>query len=254
MPAKYLIRLDDALPSMDAERWAEVEALLLRYQIKPLVAVIPNNEDVSLKFDDDDPNFWARVREWQKAGWAIGLHGYNHRYHSISRDKSIVPFHDRSEFVGLSLSDQKEKLVAGMKIFAGQGLVPDLFIAPSHSFDHETLRALLIETPIRVISDGIACGPFKKNDIWFIPQQLWAYKWRPFGVWTICLHPNTITVAELENLESKLRKYPNRFISLSDLKFEIKWYSVIIDKIFEIYFWAFRSLRSIVVPYRFRKN
>ena len=42
---KYLIRLDDACETMDLNKWLRMESLLSKYNVKPLIAVIPNNED-----------------------------------------------------------------------------------------------------------------------------------------------------------------------------------------------------------------
>ena len=109
MPARYLIRLDDALPTMNAEKWEIVENLLDQHGIKPMVAVIPDNSDETMEFDDVDLLFWERVKKWKAKGWSIGLHGYNHLYHEIDRKDSLVPFHNRSEFVGLNFEMQKEK-------------------------------------------------------------------------------------------------------------------------------------------------
>ncbi len=39
---KYIIRIDDACPTMNKEKWGLFEKYL---NIKPIVAVIPNNED-----------------------------------------------------------------------------------------------------------------------------------------------------------------------------------------------------------------
>ena len=41
----YLVRLDDASEYMDIEKWKIVEGILDKYQIKPLVGIIPDNKD-----------------------------------------------------------------------------------------------------------------------------------------------------------------------------------------------------------------
>ena len=41
----YILRLDDASDYMDVEKWSRMEELLDKYQIKPLVGVIPDNQD-----------------------------------------------------------------------------------------------------------------------------------------------------------------------------------------------------------------
>ena len=53
-------------------------------------------------------DFWARVRGWQARGWAIGLHGYQHRY--VTHDGGLVPLNQRSEFAGTV----KDRAIEGM--------------------------------------------------------------------------------------------------------------------------------------------
>ena len=51
---------------MDREKWARLESILDSKNIKPIVAVIPNNQDENLKIDKEDKYFWNSVRNWQK--------------------------------------------------------------------------------------------------------------------------------------------------------------------------------------------
>tara|TARA_B100000676_G_scaffold306470_1_gene362786 strand:- start:469 stop:1245 length:777 start_codon:yes stop_codon:yes gene_type:complete len=243
MTARYLIRLDDALPTLHSERWQLVENLLDKYGIKPIVAVIPNNLDESMKFGVEDLFFWDRVKTWKAKGWSIGMHGFNHLYHRINKKDSLVPFHDRSEFVGLSLEEQKNKFVKASKVFSDEEVKPDLFIAPSHSFDKNTLKAMKTETSLTIVSDGIALAPFLFYDIWLIPQQLWKFKWRPFGIWTVCLHPNTITSSEIDDLAKALSKHHKKFISLDELELQEKFYNIAFGQIFSFFFWMLRPIR-----------
>ena len=43
--SQYIMRLDDASEYMDVEKWQRMEDLLDKYHIKPIVGVIPNNQD-----------------------------------------------------------------------------------------------------------------------------------------------------------------------------------------------------------------
>jgi hypothetical protein len=47
----YLIRLDDACPTMDAFKWRKLEKILDKYGILPIVGIIPNNQDQTLMID-----------------------------------------------------------------------------------------------------------------------------------------------------------------------------------------------------------
>jgi hypothetical protein len=45
---KIAVRLDDITPDMDWERFYKFKALLDRYQVKPLIGVVPDNRDPGL--------------------------------------------------------------------------------------------------------------------------------------------------------------------------------------------------------------
>lgn len=202
MGATYLVRLDDACPTMSRERWTVVEKLLDRHGVRPIVAVVPENRDRNLQINPPDESFWHRVRCWRDKGWQIALHGCTHEY--TTANPGLVPINRQSEFAGLPLDVQREKLRKGRQIFELQGLPVSIWVAPSHSFDQLTLTALKAETPIRIISDGIALWPFSGDGFTWIPQQLWGPRKLKFGVWTICLHPNTITNDVLRRLDSHI--------------------------------------------------
>jgi hypothetical protein len=246
--AKYIIRLDDACPTMDQNRLARLEAIFDALGICPLVAVVPDNQDPALRVSEPDPNFWSRVRSWDAKGWTIALHGYQHRFHFIHRDKMLLPFYDCSEFAGLSLEDQSQKIRAAWNIFKCEGIEPRVWIAPGHCFDRTTLSALKAETPIRIISDGIAYDQFFDGDFYWLPQQLWSFSRKPFGLWTICLHPNTMTESQLDKLANFLVVYSAHIVSVSDLSLtprKLDW----VDKLFAVWFWRrsrFYKLAGII--------
>ena len=80
MSAKYILRLDDACPTMDVVKWDRIEKICDKFLIRPIIAVVPNNKDKKLIKNDIDINFWNKVRGWQNKGWHIALHGYDHIY------------------------------------------------------------------------------------------------------------------------------------------------------------------------------
>ena len=106
--AKYLVRLDDACPTYNKENWDRLEKLLDEYNIKPIVAVIPENRDEKLKYDNPDKGFWDKVYAWQEKHWTIGLHGFEHRY--TTKSGGLVPLNKKSEFAGVSLAKQEVKI------------------------------------------------------------------------------------------------------------------------------------------------
>lgn len=213
--SKYIIRLDDACEKMDVEKWDRMEKLLDKYKVKPLVGVIPHCEDPMMDKYESDAEFWNKVGIWKNKGWTIAMHGYNHVYSTTCG--GINPVNKRSEFAGLSYEDQAEKIERGWEILNGNGFHPEVFFAPSHTFDENTLKALKEKTTIRVISDTIANDVYKKDDFWFIPQQSGSVRKLPLKTVTFCYHPNTMTDKSFEILEAFLNSYQNRFTEYSEL-------------------------------------
>jgi hypothetical protein len=242
MGASYLIRLDDACAEMNGERWRRVEELLDEFEIRPIVAVVPDNQDSELNRQAADPAFWDRVRRWQSKGWAIAMHGHTHVMHATN-ERLLVPYYKRSEFAGLSLEQQKEKIRAAWRIFLSQGIEPQIWVAPAHSFDRLTLVALREETSIRVVSDGIAWDTFYAYGFHWIPQQLWKLVSRRSGLWTVCLHPNQIDGQAAEELRSHIGgEFRRRIISLNDVALTTRGKSLL-GRIYDFVFW-FRWRRA----------
>lgn len=211
MKTNYIIRLDDAAEYWSKENWERVEKILDSFDVKPLVGVIPKVEDEKIISLDYDCDFWKKVVEWEKKGWAIALHGFNHVYSST--DCGINPVHKKSEFAGKSYDEQKKKIIDGLEILQSHQVNPKVFFAPSHTFDENTIKVLIKETDIKIISDTIAFSPYKAYGITFVPQQFGKCKKMFFhGYFTFCLHPNTMEESDFVNLESFLKKHHNNFI------------------------------------------
>jgi peptidoglycan/xylan/chitin deacetylase (PgdA/CDA1 family) len=198
---------------MNWEVWARIEEVLVEQEIKPLVAVVPDNQDESLKVMSDAPDFWQKVRTWQDRGWTIGLHGYQHHY--VTRQTGIVGINPRSEFAGLQRSAQEQKLLAGLEIFSREHVRADAWIAPGHSFDDITLD-VLAHVGIEVVSDGFSLFPYKDDrGLLWIPQQLWRFRRMPMGVWTVCLHPNSWGKHQFDQFRRDISAYRSK---ITDMK------------------------------------
>lgn len=218
MKVQYLIRLDDACPTMNRNKWGRIEVILERYGVKPMVGVVPDCKDDNLNQDSYDSRFWEKVQLWQQKGWAIALHGYDHCY--ISRDglKGLNPLWERSEFAGVSLVSQRDKIKKGVAILKEHNIVPKYFFAPSHTFDINTLVALREESDIKIISDTIATKPYTKHGFVFVPQ-LGGHCSEMIlpGIWTFCLHPNTMTDEGFAQTESFISAHVHSFVSFNQL-------------------------------------
>jgi len=218
--AQYLLRFDDLCPTMNWRIWDEVEEFLCEQRIHPILAVVPENQDETLRVSTGNADFWNRARAWQARGWTIGMHGWQHRF--VTKDSGILRVNNYSEFAGLSECEQECKLAAGIKIFRGQGVKTQLWIAPAHSFDAVTLR-LLPRFGLRFISDGFSTFPYvDESGIAWIPQQLWSFRRRPFGVWTICLHFNLWTETDLSAFKQAVSCFREEISSFAEISSRYK--------------------------------
>jgi hypothetical protein len=239
--SNYIIRLDDACPTMDIDKWNKIEDLLDKYNVKPIVAVIPFNEDENMKKSPEDENFWMKVKHWENKGWKIALHGFNHVY--TTNESGLVPFNNRSEFAGLPYEEQVVKIKKGIEIFNNNNIKTKIWVAPSHTFDKNTLKALKDVSNINIISDGIAIFPFEKYGFKWIPQQFWYFRKMPFGLWTSCYHPNEMKVNEFTKLELFLKYNFNDFIDVETIRFNKFNFS---NKIFSSIYWQLRKIKKIL--------
>lgn len=219
MNRKYLIRLDDACPTMERDNWRRIEEILDRHGVKPMVGVIPDNRDPQQQLSPADEGFWPHVKEWEAKGWAIAMHGYDHCY--ISMSAGINPLWPRSEFAGVSLDEQRAKIRNGMAIFRQHGIEPRYFFAPSHTFDLNTLEALRRESTIRIISDTIATRPYRRWGFTFLPQMGGSCReMRLPGVWTFCLHPSAMRDADFDATDRFLTAHAAEFTSFDRLSLD----------------------------------
>src|SRR5665213_388086 len=213
-PAQYLLRIDDLCPTIHRARWQQLRLLIAEFGIRPILAVVPDNQDLELEVSPVDPRFWSEMRAMQATGSTIAIHGYRHLCTQCG--KSLLGLHQYTEFAGLPMELQQTNIAAGLRILQGHGLDPRLWVAPRHSFDANTLRALRAEG-IFHLSDGFACRPFFCDGITWIPQQCWAPVSKRSGLWTICIHPNTASPQQIETLRQFLSQHAAQFVSFDDV-------------------------------------
>jgi predicted deacetylase len=219
--ARFLIRFDDICPTINWEAWDKLEKIMLHEDVKPIVSVIPDNRDEALYEGEPNERFWERVRSWQARGWTIGLHGYQHRY--VTNEPGIVGLNCFSEFSGLSLEEQRDKLRKGLAIFDREGIRADLWVAPAHSFDANTVQAL-VSLGVRTISDGMALYPHRDSQgVFWIPQQLWRFRAAPFGVWTVCVHSKDHLYLDSAHFQRRIWEYRRSIASFPEI---LKAYSM----------------------------
>lgn len=212
---KTAIRMDDITSDMDFEKFYRVKKILDTYQIKPLIGVVPFNKDSNLKKNPCHEDFPSFLRELKKEGYVIALHGCYHVY--ATRKKGLFPLNDFSEYAGISYEKQSEMLLRGKKRLAEWGIDTDIFMAPAHTYDRNTLLALR-ENGFHRVTDGFGSKPYIRQGLTFYPiapKRTDCFSEKK-GYTTMVLHANTMEDKDFEALEKQMKEYTEHFISYSE--------------------------------------
>lgn len=237
--ARYIIRLDDISWDMNHQNFEKVITIFRKYNIKPLIGVIPNNDDEQLKKIASKENislddFFRQIKLLQDTDkWEIAMHGYNHKY--TEKNAGIFGINNRSEFAGLSLHEQNKKIVDGKKLFEEYGIKIVAFMAPSHSLDWNTVYALK-NNGIYAITDGLALYPYRKKRMLFVPQLFPGPAKMKFGIITFCFHINNWDNKRFKNFEQFLINNKNDCITF-DQAIKISKKNRLLHKFFNAMFY-----------------
>lgn len=247
---EYCIRLDDACPQMNAEKWARIERILDKYKVKPIVGVIPENRDPDFVAVADE-NFWEKACEWQKKGWTIALHGLHHELHFHEpRGYYQLSHSSKTEWAGKSSTEQYEMLKQGYQILKGHGLTPTCFFAPCHTYDETTVEAIAsmkTEGCSMYISDGYALHPYQRDGVDFLPTLFDTPHKLPLqGVYTFVYHPNNMQEQDFAYLEDFLKKYASLFRSADEImgEYSLMKEQGILGKIIEHSIYFLRGIKG----------
>ena len=89
----YVFRLDDIAPNMNWKMMERVKKLFNTYKVKPIIGVIPKNEDQELKsYPMCAFNFWNEIKNLKNQGWEIAMHGYEHLYNKQNNKKDYMGY------------------------------------------------------------------------------------------------------------------------------------------------------------------
>ncbi len=208
-----LLRFDDIAPNMNWKMMDRCERILNEYKIKPVVGVIPNNQDTELLSYEKRDEFWQIVKHWQNNNWTVAMHGYTHVYDSETRKKDYFKYGGKSEFFGHTFQEQLSRLKKGKKIFDDNNIKVDTFFAPNHTYDLNTFDALKKAGIFRII-DGYGLSPFIKNEIKFLPQLFYKLVFIPFGIQSTQLHINYWNENDFIKFENFIKKYHSKIIDI----------------------------------------
>ena len=242
--AKYLVRFDDINSRMDWDKFFIIKNCLEKYNIKAILGVVPDCRDDFLMVSKPLINYYCYLRECKSYGDSIAQHGYKHKYDT--KVKGFFGSSSNSEFAGHSRESQFEKLVKGKEILKNELLWEPIFMAPSHSFDLNTLKVLK-ELNFSIVLDGFSLFPFKVNNLIFIPQI--ASKPLPRIIPCIsqlCIHINNISNKDLKRLIYFIETNHKDFTSIEDIekgkKYPRAFERFIINLLIRIY----RKCRTLV--------
>ena len=104
------------------------------------------------------------------------------------------------------------------------GVVTDIFMAPAHSYDRNTL-SLLAEAGFHYITDGFGTYPYRWKGLTFLPIAFQRRKdiQKNQGYTTLVFHTNTMKEQDFTEFEKILKEYKKDFISYREyLAAEVK--------------------------------
>ena len=191
------------------------ENLFDQYNIKPLMGVIPHNQDLTLKSFPKRDNFWKIIKNWQEKGWEISMHGYNHLYNKKTLKKDYFKYGGDSEFFGEPLNSKIEKINKGLEIFKKNKIKIRSFFAPNHTYDSNTFLALK-KLGIFEIIDGYGLKPYTHDNLIFVPQLFYKLFFLPVGLQTTQIHLNEMSEKDFKNLTSLIKEKNQNIVSYND--------------------------------------
>lgn len=212
-------RLDDITPDMEWDKFYRVKAIFDKYKVKPLIGVVPQNADPGLSCGEYHEDFWEYIVSLQKSGWAVAQHGFRHVYETKS--SGLLGLKAASEFAGLPYETQYERIRSGREILQKHGLDVTIFMAPGHTYDKNTLKALK-KLGFVCVTDGYTDIPYYMKGLLFIPCR--SSRPKPVcGVDTICLHCNELREGDYRELENFLEKHVSCVLPFAEIAGQL-WY------------------------------
>lgn len=206
-----MIRMDDITADMNWDKFNRIRDIFEKYGVRPLLGIVPDNQDNKLSIQSSNEEFWTIMHSLQEKGWGIAQHGTYHKY--VTKDSGILGLKDASEFAGISYEEQFAKLKHGKEVLEQHGIYTDIFMAPGHTYDSNTIKALR-ELGFSTVTDGLYHTPYWDQGIQFIPCRLQEYR-NINGIDTICLHSNHMSDADIRELEAFCKANKEQIIPFS---------------------------------------
>lgn len=207
--------MDDITPDMNWENFRFFQDLFEKTGIMPLLGIVPESRDEKLRCEKPREDFYEVMRGLKEKGCCFAIHGCYHLY--TTKKGGLFPLNACSEFAGVPYEKQKEMLAFGKEKLEEQGIDTDIFMAPAHSYDSNTLRALK-ELGITKVTDGFGKEPYTYRGLTFYPISFLIGRSlkQESGVTTLVLHANTVTEADKERYRKIFETYGKNMISFSE--------------------------------------
>ncbi len=214
------IRMDDITPDMDWAKFLRFKELCDLYQVKSLIGVVPDNQDANLHIASSESDvarsFWKYIKGLENEGWCIAQHGVTHVY--ITKKMGCFPLNRLSELAGTGYESQFAALKRGRDILLAHGIETEIFMAPAHSFDINTIKALQ-KLGFSKMTDGFGNRPYLWRSMTFYPisyRQSSCLK-KNGGYTTFVVHSNTMNDKDFAHYEKLFAEYKDRLISYAEL-------------------------------------
>ena len=221
---KIVIRIDDICPEMDWIKTERFIKLLEEHSIKPLIGVVPFNHDRQITAPEErrnpdfaDQNAYAAwLKEKQEAGWCIALHGCFHVY--TSKNGGLFPLNDFSEFAGVPYKRQKRMISRGRDRLKELGVRCNIFMAPAHAYDEDTLKALR-SCGFKYVTDGYGSKPYMYKGLKFLPISLLRSKELKAdkGITTFVVHTWEMEDSDFEEYAKLFSEQRERFADYEEM-------------------------------------
>ena len=212
---KIAVRMDDITPDMNWDNFSFFRDLFDKLGITPLLGIVPKNSDKNLQIEPEREDFYEIMKGLKQEGYVLAMHGYQHLY--TTKNGGCFPLNHFSEFAGVPYEQQKRMLADGKRILSENGIETDIFMAPAHSYDNNTLRALK-EVGFTKLTDGFGTTPYLWKEVVFYPIsfRLAGSLKKQKGYTTLVIHANTINDSDRQRYTTLFAQNRETFISYEE--------------------------------------
>lgn len=212
---RIAIRFDDICDTMNWENFNRAISICEKYNVMPLLGIVPLNKDKKLIVDKPNKDFYSIMLNLIDKGCCVAQHGYDHVYRN--KYGGILNLNKQSEFVGESKETQKKYLELGKKELEKNKIYTNIYMAPSHSYDKNTVLALK-ELGFEYVTDGYTNYNYIWKGVGFIPcKNAYTLNKKDCGVVTLCVHVNSMNENKFEIFEDTLKRFQDELIDFQDL-------------------------------------